>query len=88
MEPLLVYLFLINAAAFALMHADKRRAKKKKWRISEKTLLATAVLGGSFGCLLSMQIFRHKTRHIKFSIGIPLLLALQIMMAVILLSLF
>lgn len=71
---ILVYLLLINALAFLLMLADKRKAQKKKWRIPEATLMTAAALGGSLGALLGMYTFRHKTRHIKFTLGVPLFL--------------
>lgn len=74
---ILVYLLLINALAFVLMLADKRKAQKKKWRIPEATLMTAAALGGSLGALLGMYAFRHKTRHRKFTLGVPLLLAVQ-----------
>lgn len=74
---LFVYLLIMNAASFALMHADKRKAQKKKWRIPEATLMWMALLGGSLGILLGMYCFRHKTLHKKFSVGIPLILFIQ-----------
>lgn len=83
MKPLLVYLLLINAAGFGLMLADKLKAQKNKWRIPEATLLWTALLGGSIGSILGMQLFRHKTRHPKFYIGLPVILALQIVLGII-----
>ena len=76
------YLFLINALAFLLMLADKRKAQKKLWRIPEATLMTTAAMGGSIGALAGMYTFRHKTRKPKFYIGIPVILALQIFAAV------
>lgn len=76
-QALLVYLLLINAAGFLSMLADKQRARKKKWRISEAALMAIAALGGSLGSLAGMYAFRHKTRRKKFTAGIPLLLAVQ-----------
>ena len=79
------YLFLINAAGLLLMLEDKRRARKNLWRIPERTLLGIAVLGGSIGCLLGMYTIRHKTLHLKFSAGIPLILVLQLALAVIVL---
>lgn len=82
MNYFLLYLFLINAASFVLMHADKRRARKNRWRIPERTLIGTAVLGGSIGALLGMRCFRHKTRHLKFTLGIPAILIAQIALAV------
>ena len=76
------YLFLINALAFLLMLADKRKAQKKLWRIPEVTLMTAAAMGGSIGALAGMYTFRHKTRKPKFCIGIPVILALQILAAV------
>ena len=83
---LIIYLVLINAVAFFLMIADKLRAKKNRWRIPEAVLIFSAVLGGSIGILAGMYLVRHKTRHLKFYIGIPVILALQIMFCVLLLS--
>lgn len=65
------YLGLINITAFVMFGIDKRRAKRKMWRISEKALMMSAVLGGSVGGLLGMSLFRHKTKHRKFTLGIP-----------------
>lgn len=73
-----IYLLLINAAAFALMLADKLKAQKNRWRIPERTLMLSAALGGSIGALAGMYLFRHKTRHLKFTIGIPAILIVQI----------
>lgn len=83
---ILLYLLLINAAAFLLMLADKQKARKNLWRIPESTLMLSAVLGGSVGSLLGMYAFRHKTRHLKFTVGIPLILALQIGLGIFLLA--
>ena len=80
----LAYLITINAVGFLLMLIDKAKAKKKKWRIPEKALMTVAAIGGSAGSLLGMYAVRHKTQHHKFTIGIPLILALQIVAAVIL----
>ena len=82
MQILMIYLLIINAAALVLMLADKRRAVKKAWRIPEAALLGVAVIGGSLGALAGMQLFRHKTRHLKFSVGIPVLLAGHILLLV------
>ena len=82
MKLLLIYLLLINAVGFILMLTDKYKAKKKLWRIPEATLIATAALGGSIGALTGMYLVRHKTKHLKFTLGIPLILALQIAAAV------
>lgn len=77
MKYLLIYLVLINAYAFLIMLVDKRKAIKKKWRISEKHLLLACAFGGSLGGFLGMRLFRHKTLHLRFSVGIPLMLAVQ-----------
>ena len=79
---MIIYLLIINAVALILMFVDKFKARKKFWRISEKTLIGSALLGGSIGALIGMYVFRHKTRHPKFTMGIPLILALQIVAAV------
>ena len=78
MKLLLAYLFLINALSFALMHIDKKKAIRGSWRIPERTLLLTCLMGGSYGGLLGMKLFRHKTQHWYFKIGMPLILVLQI----------
>lgn len=82
----LLYLLLINAAALVLMLADKLKAKRGAWRIPEATLMGVAALGGSVGALIGMHWFRHKTRHIKFTLGIPLILVVQIILAILLLT--
>ncbi len=81
-ELILLYLLIINAAGFALMLADKRKARKNLWRIPEAALMMVAAMGGSLGSLIGMYTARHKTRHLKFTLGIPLLLAGQILLAV------
>ena len=79
MKFILVYLLIVNAAGFLSMLVDKWKAKKNLWRIPEATLLTIALIGGSVGCWAGMQTFRHKTKHIKFTVGIPMILLLQIM---------
>ena len=66
---LVVYLVLVNIAAFGMYGMDKRKAIRKQWRIPEAQLLAVAVIGGSAGALLGMQFFHHKTRKWKFRLG-------------------
>ena len=78
MKPLLVYLFLINALGFLLMLIDKYKAKKNFWRIPEATLMGVALVGGSLGSLFGMYLVRHKTKHMKFTLGIPVILAIQV----------
>jgi uncharacterized membrane protein YsdA (DUF1294 family) len=83
---LLVYLLIINAAGFILMLVDKVKAKKNLWRIPEATLFLVAAIGGSVGSILGMYTFRHKTKHIKFIVGMPLILAAQIVIAILILT--
>ena len=73
---------LVNLIAFVLMGLDKRRARRDKWRISEKTLFLPAVLGGSLGAIAGMRLFHHKTKHWYFRYGLPALLAVQILLGV------
>jgi uncharacterized membrane protein YsdA (DUF1294 family) len=82
MKMLYIYLILVNAVAFFLMLADKQKAKKKKWRIPEATLIGSAIIGGSIGALAGMYTFRHKTKHPKFIVGIPVILVLQVAAAI------
>ena len=79
---LVIYLLLINAIGFILMLVDKIKAKKNLWRIPEATLFLVAVIGGSIGSILGMYTFRHKTKHIKFIVGMPLILVAQIVIAI------
>lgn len=82
MKWVLSILAAVNLFAFVLYGVDKVKAKKGAWRIPEATLLLVAFLGGSFGALLGMEVFRHKTRHLKFRILVPLFLILHIALAV------
>lgn len=77
---IMIYLVLVNAAALVLMLADKQKAKQGVWRIPERTLIGIALIGGSIGAILGMHLFRHKTRHLKFTLGLPLILAAQVWM--------
>ena len=72
-----VYLMIVNIGAFSLMGIDKKKAIKKEYRIPEKTLFAWAIAGGSVGSIVGMQLFRHKTRHASFKIGMPLIFVVQ-----------
>lgn len=71
------YLLVINLIGFLVFGIDKTRARRGMWRIPEKSLFAAAVLGGSVGCLAGMYLFRHKTRHLSFIIGLPVILVVQ-----------
>lgn len=75
---ILLYLLIVNAVSFLLMLVDKRSAQKKLWRIPESTLFLSAAIGGSIGSLIGMYTFRHKTRHLKFKMGIPAILVAQV----------
>lgn len=83
---MLLYLLIINAAAFIFMLADKIKAKRNLWRIPEKLLFLAAILGGSIGSLLGMFLLRHKTKHFSFILGMPLIFALQVVVAVIIMG--
>ena len=74
----IAYLLIINGIAFFLIGTDKKKARHNAWRISEKTLFLTAVLGGSLGGILGMWVFHHKTKHWYFVVGMPFILSLQI----------
>ena len=87
MKLLYSYLLIITAAGFLLMLVDKWKAKKNRWRIRESTLLIVAALGGSVGSLAGMYLFRHKTQHLKFTLGIPLILAAQCFVVVLVMAL-
>lgn len=75
---IIVYLLALNLAGLLSMGIDKQKARKHRWRIPEKTLFLIAALGGSAGSILGMLLFRHKTRHLSFCLGMPGILALQI----------
>ena len=75
-----LYLISINLISFITMYIDKQKAIKKKVRVSEKNLFFLSILGGSLGMLFGMYTFRHKTKHLQFTIGIPLIFTLQIIL--------
>ena len=83
---LYLYLGMINLIGFFIMFIDKNRAIHKQWRIPEKTLLLISLIGGSIGMYIGMQVFRHKTKHLKFTIGIPLIFIIEAITAVYLLK--
>ena len=74
----LAYLFIINFCGFFIMLIDKQRAIHKEWRIPEKTLIGVSLFGGAVGMLLGMSSFKHKTKHKKFTIGVPFILLMHI----------
>lgn len=75
---LLYYFIIVNLVSFVTMYIDKRKAQAHKWRIPEGRLFLLASALGSIGILAGMQVFRHKTKHMKFVIGIPFIIVLQI----------
>ena len=79
-QYLLGYLLLINIVTYFVYGLDKRKARKKQWRIPEAQLLFLAVLGGSVGALLGMRIFHHKTKKRKFFLGVPVIFIIQVIL--------
>ena len=74
---LLIYLLAADVLALLLMLSDKRRARRGEWRIPEATLFLAALLGGALGGTVGMFLFRHKTKHIVFRVGFPLITLAQ-----------
>jgi len=72
------YLVIVNLVSFIMFGVDKQKAIHHEWRISEAALMISAAIGGGVGALCGMYVFHHKTKHPKFMIGVPLLLALWI----------
>ena len=79
-EYIIIYLVLINLIGLLAMYIDKRKAKKGSYRIQEKTLFYITFLGGGIGSIAGMYLFRHKTKKIRFTIGIPVILILEIIL--------
>lgn len=80
MKFFIYYLIIINIVSLLLMFVDKIKAKKRKSRIPEKTFFTLALLGGSIGVYLGMYFFNHKTRHSSFTLGIPVIIIIQILL--------
>lgn len=78
MRVIYIYLAIVNIAAFIIMGIDKYKAHRHKWRISERSIFTVGLIGGGVGVLLGMGIFRHKTKHLKFTLGIPAVVILNI----------
>ena len=78
MEIIVLYLIILNTMGFMTMHIDKRKAIKHEFRIPEKRIFTICILGGSLGVLTGMYTFRHKTKHVKFIIGIPISILINI----------
>ena len=82
MKLFAIYLVVMNVLGVAVMWSDKRRARLHRWRIPEKVLFGVSLLGGSAGTWAGMYLFRHKTKHWYFAVGIPLILAGQMIAVV------
>lgn len=77
-KGIIIYVIIMSIISFCQMGMDKKRAMKQRWRITERTLFLTAGIGGSFGCFLGMYVFHHKTKHMRFVLGIPALMLIHI----------
>jgi uncharacterized membrane protein YsdA (DUF1294 family) len=82
-KNIIIYLLIINIFGFFIMWLDKQKAKKSKWRIKENTLFLVAGLGGGIGTIAGMYTFRHKTQKLKFVIGFPAIIIIQILIAIV-----
>lgn len=79
---LMIYYIILNIGTFIIYGIDKRRAVKRRWRISERALISAALFGGGFGALLGMVLFHHKTKHWKFRILVPCFILLHLVLYV------
>lgn len=88
MKLFAIYLVVMNVLGVAVMWSDKRRARLHRWRIPEKLLFGVSLLGGSAGTWAGMYLFRHKTKHWYFVVGMPLILVCQAALAIYLVHLY
>lgn len=86
MKLVLIYLLIINIIAIVTIYIDKQRAINHKWRIKEATLINISILGGSIGMLIGMNSFRHKTKHKLFTVGVPAILIIQVLIITFIMS--
>ena len=86
LKNIVVYLVIVNIIGFLAMYLDKQKAKKGSWRIQEKTLMILTALGGGIGTLTGMYVFRHKTKKLKFTIGIPVIIIAEILLVIVLIA--
>lgn len=77
-----IYIIAVNLVTFVTYGIDKYKSIKRKWRISEATLLTMAVIGGSIGAWTGMKVWRHKTMHKKFTIGIPIVFVIHLFIVI------
>lgn len=81
LESITIIIVIINIVTFIIYGIDKYKAKKGKWRIPENSLIGLAIIGGSIGAYLGMRVWHHKTMHLKFKYGIPLIIVIQLVIA-------
>ena len=81
LESISIIIAIINIVTFIIYGIDKYKAKKGKWRIPENSLIGLAIIGGSIGAYLGMRVWHHKTMHLKFKYGIPLIIVIQLVIA-------
>ena len=82
LKNIVIYLLVINVIGFLAMGFDKWKAKKGRWRIPENTLFMFTILGGGIGTIAGIYVFRHKTKKLKFTVGMPVILVLEILLFV------
>ena len=87
-KTVLLYLLIINIIGFLAMFVDKQKAKHGSWRIPEKTLFLITAIGGGIGTIIGMYLFRHKTKKLAFTIGLPVLLILDVVLVIYLIIVF
>lgn len=81
-KTIIIYLIFINIITFFVMLIDKKKAEHMKWRVKESSLLTLALIGGSIGEIIGMYVFHHKTKKIKFVLGIPTIILLQVLIVI------
>lgn len=82
LKNVIIYLVVINIVGFLAMFIDKEKAKRGAWRIPEKTLFLLTILGGGIGTITGMYLFRHKTKKLKFTVGLPVILITEVALIV------
>ena len=82
LKNIIIYLVIINILGFFAMGIDKWKAKRGNWRIPENTLFMFTILGGGIGTITGMYAFRHKTKKLKFTIGMPVILILEVLLVI------
>lgn len=87
-KNIIIYMITVNIIGFIAMGIDKRKAKKGSWRITENTLFMFTILGGGIGTIAGIYAFRHKTKKKRFTIGMPVICILEIILIIYLLNIF